>query len=90
MTNVVKGKLMPALHSLSLSQRSNLICGVDFLRLWPFFHLFIIFEVGLPAYLSNHNPFWREHIFVALHSILDVISPADKMSSLITNAVLKI
>ena len=27
-------------------------------------HLFIIFGVGLPAYLSNHSPFSREHIFV--------------------------
>ena len=25
---------------------------------------FIIFGVGLPAYLSNHNLFSREHIFV--------------------------
>ena len=27
-------------------------------------HLFIIFGVGLPAYLGNHNPFSWEHIFV--------------------------
>ena len=25
-------------------------------------HLFIIFGVGLPAYLSNHNPFSRERV----------------------------
>ena len=42
------------------------------LNLWGYFftfvavfllHLFIIFGVGLPAYLSSHNPFSREHIF---------------------------
>ena len=30
-------------------------------------HLFIIFGVGLPAYLSNHNPLSREHIFVGFN-----------------------
>ena len=53
--------------SLSLSV-PLLICGVNILRLWPFFYsIFFLsfFGVGLPAYLSNHNPFSREH---TLHS----------------------
>ena len=33
---------------------------VVFLVLLHFYH---IFGVGLPAYLSNHSPFSREHIF---------------------------
>ena len=41
----------------------------NFLRLWPFFYSFFLsfFWVGLPAYLSNHNPFSREHIFVGFN-----------------------
>ena len=63
------------LTSLSLSQRSPLIYGVNFIRLWPFFysHLFIIFGVGLPAYLSNHNPFSREHIFVSFNEFPSLV-----------------
>ena len=45
--------------TLSLSQRSPLICGVNFYVCGCFSTLsFIIFGVGLPAYLSNHNPFF--------------------------------
>ena len=59
-------------NDISLSQRSPLICGVNSFyvcgRLWPFVAIFfIISRVGLPAYLSNHNPFSREHIFVAFN-----------------------
>ena len=51
---------------LSLSRPSPLIWGVNFFFTFVaviLLHLFIIFRVGLPAYLSNHNPFPREHIF---------------------------
>ena len=44
----------------SLSQRSPLICGVNF---YVCGHLFSFFGVGLPAYLSNHNLFSREKLF---------------------------
>ena len=56
------------IYTLSLSA-FPLICGVNFF----FFYVcgrfstlsfLIIFGVGLPAYLSNHNPFSREHILV--------------------------
>ena len=45
--------------SLSLSQRSPLICGVNHFTFVAVFllHLFIIFGLDLPAYLNNHNPF---------------------------------
>ena len=61
--------------SLSLSQRSSFICGVNFLRLWSFFYsiFFIILRVGLPAYLSNHNPFLREHIFVGFNEFPSLV-----------------
>ena len=36
-------------------------------------HLFIIFGVGLPAYLSNHNPFSREHIFVGFKEFFSLV-----------------
>ena len=51
--------------SLSLSQRSPLICWVIFLRLWPFFYSICLsfIGVGLPAYLSNHNPFFEKAHF---------------------------
>ena len=36
-------------------------------------HLFVIFGVGLLAYLSNHNPFSREHIFVDFNEIPSLV-----------------
>ena len=62
--------------SLSLSQRSPLIFRVDFFTIVAVFllHLFfIIFGVGLPAYLSNHNPFSREHIFVGFNEFPSLV-----------------
>ena len=54
--------------SVYLSQRPPLICGVYFYVFGCFSTpSFIIFGVGLPAYLSNHNPFSREHIFVGFN-----------------------
>ena len=55
--------------SLSLSQRSPFnLWGQYFTFVAVFLlHPFIIFGVGLPAYLSNHNPFSREHIFVGFN-----------------------
>ena len=53
-------------QSLSLSI-PLLIYGVNFFFTFVavfLLYLFIIFGVGLPPYLSNHNPFLREHIFV--------------------------
>ena len=35
--------------------------------------LFIIFGVGLPAYLSKHNPFSREHIFVGFNEFPSLV-----------------
>ena len=55
---------------LSLSQRSGpLICGVNHFTFVAVFllHLFIIFGLGLPAYLSNQYPFSREHVFVGFN-----------------------
>ena len=50
------------------NRRSHLICGVIFYVCVRFSTpLFIIFGVGLPAHLSNHNPFLREHIFVGFN-----------------------
>ena len=58
-----------SLFILSLSLLSPLICGVNFYVCGRFSTpLFkIIFRVGLPAYLRNHNPFPREHIFVGFN-----------------------
>ena len=36
-------------------------------------HLFIIFGVGLSVYLSNHNPFSREHIFVGFNQFPSLV-----------------
>ena len=55
---------------LCLSQRSPVICGVMRLRLSLFFfllYLFIIFGLGLPAYICNHNPFLRESVYKFIH-----------------------
>ena len=39
-----------------------------FLRLWPLYSIFFHhFLVGLPAYFSNHSPFFREHNFVGFN-----------------------
>ena len=64
--------LRSIIDSLSLSQRSPLICGVNFLRLWPFFYSIILsfFGVGLPAYLINQNPFSRSTFLLGLTSFL--------------------
>ena len=41
------------------------ICGVIIMSIAVFLlHFHHIYWVGLPAYLSNHSLFWREHIFV--------------------------
>ena len=59
--------LVDSCFSLSLSQRSPLFYGVNFFTFVAVFllHLFYhFFGVGLPAHLSNQNPFSREHIFV--------------------------
>ena len=37
-------------------------------------HLFInLFEVGLPAYLSIHSPFSKEHIFVGFNEFPSLV-----------------
>ena len=44
-----------------------LICGVICTCMAVFLlHLFIIFGVSLPAYLSNHNSFLKEHLEVVI------------------------
>ena len=58
---VIKGALNLVASIKILSQRSPLICGVNY----NFVVVFLLFfGVGLNAYLSNHNPFSREHIFL--------------------------
>ena len=61
---------------LSLSQRSPLnLWGQYFTFVAVFLlHLFIIFGVGLPAYLSNHNPFSREHIFEGFNEFPSLVN----------------
>ena len=56
-------------------------------------HLFIIFGVGLPAYLSNHNPFSREHIFVGFNefpSLMQCSGLSDKISGQKTDLFLTV
>ena len=36
-------------------------------------HLFIIFGVGLPAYLNIHNPFSRKHILVGFNEFPSLV-----------------
>ena len=36
-------------------------------------HLFVILGVGLPAYLSNHNLFSREHIIVGFNEFPSLV-----------------
>ena len=63
-------------HIFFFFQReSPLICGVNFfLRLCPFSTpSLIILGVGLPAYLSNHNPFSREHSLVGFNKFLSLV-----------------
>ena len=58
---------------LTLSCIPLLICGVNFYVCGRFstpFFLKSFFGVGLPAYLSNHNPFSREHIFEGFNEFL--------------------
>ena len=38
-----------------------------FVAIFLLYLFFIIFGVGLPAYLINRNPFLREHIFVGFN-----------------------
>ena len=42
----------------------------QFIMFVAVFLLFIIFGVGLSAYLSNHNPVSREHIFVGFNDLV--------------------
>ena len=70
---------------LSLSQRSPFnLWGqyFTFVAVFPLRFFLSFFGVGLPAYLSNHNPFSREHIFVVLTSFL--LSCIGALSSIIT------
>ena len=62
--------------TLSLSQRSPFnLWGQYFTSVAVFLlHLFYhFFGVGLPAYLSNHNPFSREHIFVGFNEFPSLV-----------------
>ena len=61
--------------SLSLSAFPFQFVGSIFLRLWPFFYSIFLsfFGVCLPAYLSNHNPFSREHIFVGFNEFPSLV-----------------
>ena len=61
---------------LNLSLSVPLYFAGCILRLWPFFYsifLSFFFGVGLPAYLSNHNPFSREHIFVGFNEFPSLV-----------------
>ena len=43
-----------------------------FVAIFPL-NLFVIFGVGLPSYLSNHNPFSREHFFVCFNEFPSIV-----------------
>ena len=51
------------------------VCVCVFLTFVAMFllNLFIILGVGLPAFLSNHNPFSREHIFVGFNEFPSLV-----------------
>ena len=63
------------IYSFSLSAFPFNLWGCIFTFVVVFLlHLFfIIFGVGLPAYLSNHNPFSREHIFVGFNKFPSLV-----------------
>ena len=60
--------------SLSLSAFPFNLWGLFFTFVVVFLlHLFIIFGVGLAAYLSNHNLLSREHIFVGFNEFPSLV-----------------
>ena len=62
------------INSLSLSAFPFYLWGQFFTFVAVFLlHLFIIFGVGLPAYLSNHNLFSREHIIVGFNEFPSLV-----------------